>query len=87
MCVADLSVSTYNWREGLQNIDPDFDTYHQCRDFDSIVAWHAEHQIDTNLTAREEQERWKNFGPGKSDIILPFEPETGVSFWDKALHG
>jgi hypothetical protein len=87
MCGADLSVSTYNWREGLQNIDRDFDTYHQCWDFDSIVAWHAAHPIDANLTAEEKQERWKNFGPGRGDVILSFEPEIGPSFWDEVLHG
>jgi hypothetical protein len=73
--------------EGHAVPNPDFDTFHQRRDFESVVAWHAVHQVDVNMTVEEEYERWDDFKPGDDDIVLPMEPMTDVSFWDKTLHG
>jgi hypothetical protein len=72
--------------EGHAVPNPGFDKYRQYRDFESVVEWHAANQVYANMTM-EENERWGDLRPGENGVILPMEPMTDVSFWDKALHG
>jgi hypothetical protein len=50
MCISDLSVTTYNWMEGEKVPEGDFQGLHECRNFEGILEWFEEHQINTNLT-------------------------------------
>jgi hypothetical protein len=81
-CKADLSVSTYRWMEGEQVPEADFNTWHNCRNFDDLLDWHAKHEINAGLTIEEQRDRWSKFSPKKDDVIVPQEPETNASFWD-----
>lgn len=46
MCHADVDLFTYNWVGGQTHPYPDFVANHQCRDFDSIIKWTKERQMD-----------------------------------------
>lgn len=45
MCAADVGVITYDWLEGWDIPFPDFNTWHQCRNFDKILEWSIEHRV------------------------------------------
>ncbi|KAF7333837.1 hypothetical protein MVEN_02340600 [Mycena venus] len=45
MCNADVGVITYNWLKGWDKPFPDFNTWHQCRNFDRILEWSHNHQV------------------------------------------
>lgn len=53
MCHADVDIVTFNWRESQDDPFPDFEIRKQCRDFDAVVEWQRENQIDDTI------ERWK----------------------------
>ncbi|KAH6869431.1 hypothetical protein B0T10DRAFT_594688 [Thelonectria olida] len=80
-CKADVSISTYRWMEGEVTPEADFNTWHQCRDFDKLIEWHAKHEINAGLTLEEQKNRWMAFGPKDNDVIVPQEPETNATFW------
>ena len=42
MCQSDLGVLTYNWVEVQENPWPNFNTQHQCRDFEKVLQWGKE---------------------------------------------
>jgi hypothetical protein len=39
MCNADTGVIGYRWVEGWSHPYPDFNTNHQCRNFESVIEW------------------------------------------------
>lgn len=49
MCIGDVGVVTFDWVEGLPNPYPDFNTWHQCRDFEKIFAWFDEHAVPARV--------------------------------------
>ncbi|KAF4971284.1 hypothetical protein FSARC_1854 [Fusarium sarcochroum] len=80
-CKADLSISTYRWMEGEVTPEADFATWHQCRDFEGLLAWHAKHEINAGMTSKEQKNRWDGFVPKKGDVVIPQDPETNQSYW------
>jgi Mycotoxin biosynthesis protein UstYa len=53
LCHADVSVITFNYVEGIRGPMADFSINHQCRDFDSLLQWKLDHQV--NVTDEEWQ--------------------------------
>ena len=49
MCEASVDIVTYNWMVGQQYPFPDFNLHHQCRDFEAILQWRKEHEVDGAL--------------------------------------
>lgn len=45
MCRSDATMLTYDWEEGLQNPVPDFNVFHQCKNFKKILDWVDEHRV------------------------------------------
>ncbi|KAG1883827.1 hypothetical protein F4604DRAFT_1516758, partial [Suillus subluteus] len=45
MCNADVKMITWDWVQGLDTPYPNFNTRHQCRNFEKILDWavHAVH--------------------------------------------
>ncbi|KAJ6597467.1 hypothetical protein DFH09DRAFT_972116 [Mycena vulgaris] len=39
MCIADTGVITYEWVDGWDLPYPDFNTAHQCRNYDKVLEW------------------------------------------------
>ena len=39
MCAGDLAVMTYDWVEDRETPFPDFNSHHQCRNFERILEW------------------------------------------------
>ncbi|KAG2127970.1 hypothetical protein DEU56DRAFT_819681 [Suillus clintonianus] len=45
MCNADVTMITWDWVQGHKIPYPNFNTRHQCRNFEKIMDWHVEHAI------------------------------------------
>ncbi|KAI0947367.1 hypothetical protein AcV7_009811 [Taiwanofungus camphoratus] len=45
MCHGDVGLITYEWVKGFSLPYPDFNTLHQCRNFDKILDWSYAHEI------------------------------------------
>ena len=45
MCQSDLGVLTYNWVEVQDFPWPNFNTQHQCRDFEKVLKWGKEQEV------------------------------------------
>ncbi|KAE9401368.1 hypothetical protein BT96DRAFT_773808, partial [Gymnopus androsaceus JB14] len=43
MCIADVGVITYEWVDGWELPYPDFNTVHQCRNFEKVLDWAYSH--------------------------------------------
>ncbi|GLA27767.1 hypothetical protein AnigIFM63326_004985 [Aspergillus niger] len=39
MCNAGVGLIMFHWVEGLDDPYPDYNTYHQCRDYDAVLDW------------------------------------------------
>lgn len=46
MCHADMGMITHRWVKDYPRPYPDFNTWHQCRDFDSALQWTKENQFN-----------------------------------------
>ncbi len=46
MCDADVGIITYNWLKNHYAPHPNFNVQHQCRDFDAVLQYALDHQID-----------------------------------------
>jgi len=46
MCIADPGVVTFRWVKGITGPFPDFNTEHQCRSFDALLDWTAQHGVE-----------------------------------------
>ncbi|KAG1813507.1 uncharacterized protein BJ212DRAFT_394744 [Suillus subaureus] len=64
MCNADVTMITWDWVQGLETTYPNFNTRHQCRNFEKILDWavHAVHIPQSVVTRFEDT----------VDIPLPF---------------
>jgi hypothetical protein len=45
MCQSDLGIITYNWVKGYSTPRPDFNTRHQCRDFEMALRQINKNQV------------------------------------------
>ncbi|KAG1857181.1 hypothetical protein C8R48DRAFT_607603 [Suillus tomentosus] len=45
MCNADVSIITWDWVQGHPIPYPNFNTRHQCRNYEKIMDWAAEHAV------------------------------------------
>jgi len=45
MCNADVGVVTYDWVEDFGGPYPDFNTWHQCRNYDKILEWFRDNYV------------------------------------------
>ncbi|KAJ8586434.1 hypothetical protein M405DRAFT_795536 [Rhizopogon salebrosus TDB-379] len=48
MCNADVTMVTWNWVENHKHPYPNFNTRHQCRNFEKILDWAVDHAIHIN---------------------------------------
>ncbi|PPQ80082.1 hypothetical protein CVT26_011529 [Gymnopilus dilepis] len=46
MCNADTAMITFEWVRGFSVEYPDFNTRHQCRNFEKIITWQNDHGVD-----------------------------------------
>ncbi|KAG2063638.1 hypothetical protein BDR04DRAFT_1111304, partial [Suillus decipiens] len=57
MCSADVTLLTWDWVEGHDIPYPNFNTLHQCRDYEKILDWSAKHAVhvpDSEVTRFED---------------------------------
>ncbi|KAG2059392.1 hypothetical protein BDR06DRAFT_949446 [Suillus hirtellus] len=45
MCNADVTMITWDWVQGHKIPYPNFNTRHQCRDFEKVLDWAVEHAV------------------------------------------
>jgi len=45
MCRGDVTMLTYDWVKGMDGPLPNFNTPHQCRNFEKILNWVDEHRV------------------------------------------
>ncbi|KAG1758120.1 hypothetical protein EDD22DRAFT_912318 [Suillus occidentalis] len=67
MCNADVTMITWDWVQGHKDPWPDFNTRHQCRNYEKIMDWavkHAVHIDESDVTRFEDT----------VDLPLPFNP-------------
>lgn len=50
MCSSDVAIITYDWVEGHEVPYPDFNTKHQCRDFEKVLRWGKEHVVNVPVS-------------------------------------
>ncbi|KAE9401367.1 hypothetical protein BT96DRAFT_992095 [Gymnopus androsaceus JB14] len=68
MCASDVGMITYEWVTNWTMPYPDFNTMHQCRDFDAILEWQAENVKHIPIHRLEgEVDRW-------TEVYLPTPP-------------
>ncbi|KIK42898.1 hypothetical protein CY34DRAFT_804473 [Suillus luteus UH-Slu-Lm8-n1] len=68
MCNADVTMITWDWVQGHKDPWPDFNTRHQCRNYEKIMDWavkHAVHIDESDVTRFEDT----------VDLPLPFNPD------------
>ena len=46
MCTADVGIFGYYWWKGQDIPLQDFETVHRCRNFNDILDWGIEHQME-----------------------------------------
>lgn len=68
MCNADVKMITWDWVEGHHDPYPNFNTRHQCRDYEKILDWAVEHAVHID---KSEVTRSKD----TIDMPLPFNPK------------
>lgn len=50
MCSSDLGIITYNFVEFRPEAWPDFNTIHQCRNFEDVLDWYHERELHATGT-------------------------------------
>ncbi|KAK6595621.1 hypothetical protein H4I96_09940 [Botrytis cinerea] len=78
MCDADTGIVTYNWLKGKVNPNPNFNVQHQCRNFDAILEYARDNQVDKDGTDRIDVDLLK---PENGHIMEfegepPFDPDA-----------
>ncbi|CCD47972.1 hypothetical protein BofuT4_P112820.1 [Botrytis cinerea T4] len=71
MCDADTGIVTYNWLKGKVNPNPNFNVQHQCRNFDAILEYARDNQVDKDGTDRIDVDLLKP----ENGHIMEFEGE------------
>jgi hypothetical protein len=69
MCNADVKMITWDWVEEHRDPYPNFNTRHQCRDYEKILDWAVKHAVHID---RSEVTRTKD----TIDMPLPFNPKA-----------
>ncbi|EED83399.1 predicted protein [Postia placenta Mad-698-R] len=59
MCTGDTGLVTFHWVEGHVSPWPDFNTWHQCRDYEKIMEWRDERVVHLPLEISEDIARLK----------------------------
>lgn len=59
MCTGDIGLVTFHWVEGHVSPWPDFNTWHQCRDYEKIMEWRDERVVHLPLEVSEDIARLK----------------------------
>ncbi|TFK37916.1 hypothetical protein BDQ12DRAFT_606952, partial [Crucibulum laeve] len=49
-CTGDVGVITYDWVKGNDSPSPNFNTMHQCRNFNKIQEWNIQHAVHINAS-------------------------------------
>lgn len=70
MCHADAEVITHEWHEDQPWPFPDFGVVKQCRDFDAILNWAEENDIE------ESHKRYMDYRPPPGVVRIPMEKGT-----------
>ena len=52
MCNADVGVITYSWVKNHYQPHPNFNVQHKCRNWDAVLEWVKEHQLDASSLGR-----------------------------------
>lgn len=68
MCTGDVGLLVFHWVEGHVNPWPDYNTWHQCRDYEKILAWRDEHESHLPLELSEGIVRLKETPDRKSVV-------------------
>ncbi|KJA15269.1 hypothetical protein HYPSUDRAFT_149341 [Hypholoma sublateritium FD-334 SS-4] len=65
MCSADVGMITYEWVRGFSSPYPNFNTRHQCRDFEKIISWGMANGVDIPISqvVRLDGEKDLHHGP------------------------
>ncbi|KAL8970275.1 MAG: hypothetical protein Q9197_003891 [Variospora fuerteventurae] len=71
MCHADVGVITHHFVKGYPQPYPDFNTWHQCRNFDSVLEWARGKQLLPDNGGPPEG--W-NYVPGDGDTVFELPP-------------
>ncbi|KAJ8066988.1 hypothetical protein OCU04_004367 [Sclerotinia nivalis] len=71
MCDADTGIITYNWMKGHRNPHPNFNVQHECRDFNAILEYARDNQVDKENSERIDVERLKP----DNGLMMEFEGE------------
>ena len=65
MCQPSLELITYAWADGREKPFPDFDITRKCYDFEALLEWQEEHQVEGMS-----QEMWDQLEkPGKGEKL------------------
>jgi hypothetical protein len=68
MCHADLGAVTHIWSEGNPVPWPDFGINRQCKDFDALLKWRDEADVDHSFT------KFREYNTPADAVVLPAEP-------------
>lgn len=49
MCTADPGMVTFRWVEGHRGPEPDFNTDHKCRDYESLLEWNRDNAASVEV--------------------------------------
>ncbi|EDO02856.1 predicted protein [Sclerotinia sclerotiorum 1980 UF-70] len=71
MCEADTGIVTYNWMKGHTNPHPNFNVQHECRDFNAILEYARDNQVDKESSERIDVSRLKP----DDGLMMEFEGE------------
>ena len=71
MCHADVGIITHRWVKDFPRPYPDFNTRHQCRNFDSAYQWTIDKQVSEEDGGPPRD--WK-YEPTKGDVVLDVAP-------------
>lgn len=62
MCNTDINLIPAQWVHGRDHPYPNFNTKHVCRNFDDILQWSIEHQVQPGLLSKP---------PGAIELPVP----------------
>lgn len=65
MCQPSIELIGYHWVNKQKHPFPNFDIYHQCRDFEQLHAWQDRHRV------KDIEDKWPIFHRQEVDASLP----------------
>ncbi len=81
MCQPSLELITYAWAEGREKPFPDFDITRKCYDFEALLQWQEEHQVEGMR-----QEKWDELKRPEGSGALPV-PILMLEAWNATGRG